>query len=107
MEGASNYGAWKVKIRTILTKEDLQGLVFPQGNDQNAKEVVINTRDARGVIGDASNCYLALVLAIMTTTMVMKCRYKALATIIITLIKDELIPHIVDEEDPRAVWNIL
>jgi Na+/H+-translocating membrane pyrophosphatase len=65
--------------------------------------VVVNIGDVGGVIGDASDCYLTIILATMTTTMVMKCRYKALATIIITSIRDELIPHIVDEEDPHAV----
>jgi Na+/H+-translocating membrane pyrophosphatase len=78
----------------------LQGLVFPQGDDQNAKNVVVNIGDDGGVARDAFDCYLTLFLTTMTKTMVIKYRYKALATIIITSIRDELIPHIVDEEDP-------
>lgn len=84
LERTSNYGAWKVKIRTILMKEDLQGLVFPQGDDQNAKEMVVNIGDVKGVAGDAFDYYLTLIPTTMITKMVMKCRYKALATIIIT-----------------------
>jgi len=61
----------------------------------------------KGVAGDACDFYLTLVPTTMITKMVMKCRYKALTTIIITSIKDELIPHNVDEEVSRAVWNIL
>lgn len=69
--------------------------------------MVVNIGDVKGVAGDAFDYYLTLVPTTMITKMVMKCRYKALATIIITSIKDELIPHNVDEEDSRAVWNIL
>jgi hypothetical protein len=29
LEGASNYGIWRVKIKTILMKEDLWDLVNP------------------------------------------------------------------------------
>jgi len=69
--------------------------------------MVVNIGDVKGVAGDASDYSLTLVPTTMITKMVMKCRYKSLTTIIITSIKDELIPHNVDEKDSRAMWNIL
>jgi Na+/H+-translocating membrane pyrophosphatase len=46
--------------------------------------MVVNIGDVKGVAGDAFDYYLTLIPTTMITKMVMKCRYKALATIIIT-----------------------
>jgi hypothetical protein len=51
--------------------------------------------DARSVIKNASNYNSTSIPIAMNATMVMKHIYKALV-IIITLVKDELIPHIVN-----------
>ncbi len=68
---------------------------LPTRIDQDAKVVVVNMGDARSVIKNASNYNSTSIPIAMNATMVMKHIYKALV-IIITLVKDELIPHIVN-----------
>jgi hypothetical protein len=69
------------------------GTCLPTRTNQDAKAVVVNMGDAKGVVKDASDFNSASILVAMNATMVMKHIYKALA-IIITSIRDELIPHI-------------
>jgi len=68
---------------------------LPTRIDQDAKPMVVNMGDARGAMGDASDSNSASIPVAMNATMVMKQIYKALA-IIITSVRDELIPHIVN-----------
>jgi len=59
-----------------------------------------------GAARDAPDIDSTLVPVVIDGTMISKHRCKAMA-IIITLRSNELIPHIVEEENPLAVWNIL
>jgi hypothetical protein len=71
------------------------GTCLPTRIDQDAKAVVVNMGDVKGTIKDASDSNSTSIPTTMNATMVMKLIYKALA-IIITLVRDELIPHIVN-----------
>jgi hypothetical protein len=71
------------------------GTCLPTRTEQDAKAMVVNMGDARSAIRNASNFNSASIIAMMNATMLMKHIYKVLA-IIITSIKDALIPHIVN-----------
>jgi hypothetical protein len=68
---------------------------LPTRTEQDAKAMVVNMGDARSAVRNTSNFNSTSILVVMNATMLMKHIYKVLA-IIITSIKDALIPHIVD-----------
>ncbi|KAH9549520.1 hypothetical protein CY35_10G023900 [Sphagnum magellanicum] len=104
LEGASNYGIWKFKIKTILMREDLWDLVNQVVNQAlGVAEVVDADATGRGVATQTTARASQARAQDATTT---RGKYKALA-IIVSSIRNELIPYVIDLDDPRTCWKTL
>jgi hypothetical protein len=91
LSGVSNYSVWKFRIRTILQKEDLWDVVVPNSGQNGVLTVNIG--------GDAtSNAEAERIHA--------RRMQKALAILCLS-VRDEIIPHIGDEQDPAVVWRTI
>ncbi len=113
LEGASNYDIWKFKIKTILMREDLWDLVNPAVDQALGVAKVVDADATSGEVADQALGVAKVVdadatsgeVATQTTARTSRARaqdatttrrkYNALA-IIVSSIRDELIPYVVD-----------
>ncbi len=104
LEGASNYGIWKFKIKTMLIREDLWDLVNPAVDQALGVAEVVDADATSGEVATQTAPRVSRARAQDATTT--KRKYKALA-IIVSSIRDELIPYVVDLDDSQTCWKTL
>jgi hypothetical protein len=103
-EGASNYGILKFKIKTILMREDLWDLVNPVVNQALGVAEVVDADATSGEVATQTTARASQARAQDATTT--RGKYKALA-IIVSSIRNELIPYVIDLDDPQTCWKTL
>jgi hypothetical protein len=115
LQGSENYAIWSFKVHTVLQREKLWSVINPNTNRGASDFETSAQSGSRASTASADN--------IMTTsavpTTVTATRAEALATplitnlddlryraigIIVPTIRDSLVPHIMNLEDPRLVW---
>ncbi len=99
LEGPSNYMVWKVKIKTILLKEEIWDVVKAINNEINVASntiiVEVVDEDEEHAIGDNDQ-----VVKVVVATKALNKHKNKMMEILAMLIKDDIILHIVDIENP-------
>ncbi len=105
LEGPSNYMFWKVNIKIILLKEEVWDVVKTTNNEINVASntiiVEVVDEDEEYAIGD--NDQTTKVVATKTLNK----HNNRVMEIFAMLVKDDIIHHIVDIENPQMCWTTM
>jgi hypothetical protein len=105
LEGPSNYMFWKVNIKIILLKEEVWDVVKTTNNEINVASntiiVEVVDEDEEYAIGD--NDQATKVVATKTLNK----HNNRVMEIFAMLVKDDIIHHIVDIENPQMCWTTM
>jgi hypothetical protein len=115
LQGPQNYAIWSFKVRTVLQREKLWSVVNPDTN-RGASDSETSAQSGSGAsTTPADNTTTTSTVATAATatraeapvapliTNLEDLRYHAIG-IIVPTIRDSLVPHIMNLEDPRLVW---
>lgn len=94
--GAANYNVWKFRIRNVLQKEDLWDVV----NHDPALGAIVAVPAALPDGADQA----AIAVAQGEANRVLARRQTRALSLLCLSVRDEVIPHICELQDPAAVW---